>query len=98
MEIYVACGPDGRALKDIDKSHPQNHPDLKNPHEHDWTWDENGKAKRGPAHNFADAMVEAGITTGIAVGTGYFIYRGIRMLPSLIPVLWWTIPANAITP
>jgi Toxin with a conserved tryptophan and TIP tripeptide motif len=32
------------------------------------------------------------------VGTGYLIYRGVRMLPSLFPPLWWTAPANAIAP
>ena len=34
----------------------------------------------------------------VAVGAGYIIYRGIRMLPSLAPPLWATIPANAICP
>jgi len=33
-----------------------------------------------------------------AVGAGYLIYRGVRMLPSLLPPLWWTIPANAAIP
>lgn len=34
-----------------------------------------------------------------AVGTGYLIYRGVRMLPSvLIPPLWPTIPVNAAIP
>ena len=33
-----------------------------------------------------------------AVGTGYLIYRGLRMVPSLFPVLWPTIPANAVIP
>ncbi|QEY26166.1 hypothetical protein [Neisseria zalophi] len=32
------------------------------------------------------------------VGIGYLIYRGLRMIPSLLPPLWWTIPANAVTP
>jgi RHS repeat-associated protein len=41
--------------------------------------------------------------TGVAVVGGtaagcYLIYRGARMLPSLVPVLWWTIPANAVAP
>lgn len=31
-------------------------------------------------------------------GTGYIAYRCIRMLPSLAPPLWWTIPANAAMP
>jgi RHS repeat-associated protein len=34
-----------------------------------------------------------------ALGTGYLIYRGVRMLPSLlIPPLWPTIPLNAAIP
>jgi RHS repeat-associated protein len=36
--------------------------------------------------------------TAAAIGGGYLFYRGIRMLPSLIPPLWPTIPANAICP
>lgn len=87
-------GPDGKALKDIDSAHPNNHPELKNPHEHDWTWDKNGKPHRGKAHNFAETATDV----TIAVGAGYLIYRGIRMLPSLIPGFWWTIPVNAATP
>lgn len=33
-----------------------------------------------------------------AVGAGYLIYRGIRMIPSLFPALWWTAPANLAAP
>lgn len=29
---------------------------------------------------------------------GYAAYRGLRILPSLAPPLWWTIPANIVTP
>ena len=39
------------------------------------------------------------ITGGVAIiGTGYLIYRGVRMLPSLTPWTFWTIPANLATP
>ena len=31
-------------------------------------------------------------------GAGYIAYRCLRMLPSLAPPLWWTIPANVATP
>jgi RHS repeat-associated protein len=34
----------------------------------------------------------------LGVGTTYLIYRGIRMLPSLFPPLWPTIPFNAAVP
>lgn len=81
-------GPDGKALKDIDYSHPQNHPELENPHEHDWDWS-NTKKPRGDAYNFG--------SIGVGIG-GYAIYRGIRMLPSLLPPLWWAILANATIP
>ncbi|EOD79642.1 hypothetical protein D515_01436 [Grimontia indica] len=33
-----------------------------------------------------------------AVGIGYLIYRGVRMIPSLAPPLWWTIPGNLAVP
>jgi len=32
------------------------------------------------------------------VGIGYVIYRCVRMLPSLWPPFWWTIPENAAVP
>lgn len=35
---------------------------------------------------------------GTAIGTGYAVYRVVRMLPSLLPPLWWTIPENALIP
>jgi tetratricopeptide (TPR) repeat protein len=34
----------------------------------------------------------------IVGGVGYIIYRCVRMLPSLAPPLWWTIPGNAAIP
>jgi len=33
-----------------------------------------------------------------AAGTGYLIYRGVRLLPSLFPPLWPTIPGNLAIP
>jgi hypothetical protein len=35
---------------------------------------------------------------GGAVALGYLAYRVLRMLPSLAPPLWWTIPENAAIP
>ena len=37
-------------------------------------------------------------TVVVAGGTAYIVYRCIRMLPSLLPPLWPTIPANALVP
>ena len=90
-------GPDGRAQTDTDYSHPERHPDLDNPHKHDWTWGRNGdNPKRGPAYN---SRTTENIMKGAAViGTGYLIYRGIRMIPSFFPAFWWTLPINAATP
>jgi len=31
-------------------------------------------------------------------GAAYVVYRCLRMIPSLAPPLWWTIPGNAATP
>ncbi|HEY9286023.1 MAG TPA: hypothetical protein VIP46_21410, partial [Pyrinomonadaceae bacterium] len=42
--------------------------------------------------------VKVGVGVAAGVGVGYLIYRGVRMLPSLAPPLWWTIPANLAIP
>ena len=49
----------------------------------------NGRAKR-TVKNVAKA--------GVVIGAGYVIYRGVRLLPSLLPPFWWTIPGNVIIP
>lgn len=53
----------------------------------------------------ADPKPETGLDAktvavgGLAgLGVGYLVYRGIRMIPSLFPPLWWSIPANAAAP
>lgn len=38
------------------------------------------------------------VKTAAGVGAAYVAYRCIRMLPSLVPPLWWTLPANAAVP
>lgn len=45
--------------------------------------------------NLAKKLFAAG---GPSVGTGYVIYRGVRMLPSMLPPLWWTVPGNLVIP
>ena len=50
-------------------------------------------------HSFnVNKAIESGAIAVTTVGTGYVIYRVVRMLPSLIPGMWWSIPANAVTP
>jgi hypothetical protein len=43
-------------------------------------------------------VVETTAKVGATIGAGYLIYRAIRMIPSLFPPLWPTIPANAAIP
>jgi len=48
-----------------------------------------------------DSGLSAGeVAAGVAVSVGalYIGWRVIRMLPSLAPPLWWTIPANVAIP
>ncbi|MDD3392505.1 MAG: hypothetical protein PHE54_03095, partial [Bacilli bacterium] len=89
-------GPDGNAVTDTDYSHPNHHPQIPNPHAHDWTWNEKGVPSRGPAYD--PNINKILIKTTTTIGVGYLIYRGVRMLPSLVPGFWWTIPINAVTP
>lgn len=90
-------GPDGSPIRDRDYNHPGNH---QFPHDHTW---KDGKRQPGVPvndndkdndNNIAEIVVDGTLTLGI----GYLIYRGIRMLPSLIPALWPTIPANLVCP
>ena len=89
-------GPDGRADTDTDYSHPEHHPELPNPHAHDWTWDKNGFPHRGKAYD--PNTVEKIVAVGATVTAAYVVYRVIRMIPSLVPGMWWSIPLNATAP
>lgn len=46
---------------------------------------------------YQQVAIAAAEGAGVVAG-GYILYRLIRMLPSLAPPLWWTIPANAVCP
>lgn len=71
------------------------HPDLPNPHAHDWSWNGN-LPSRGPAY---DPNIGQLVSDSVkAIGVGYLVYRCIRLLPSLIPPFWWTAPVNVATP
>ena len=52
-------------------------------------------ASTNPNLTRAAEVVGEGIVVGVGV---YAAYRIVRMLPSLFPPLWWTIPANAAIP
>jgi Toxin with a conserved tryptophan and TIP tripeptide motif len=42
--------------------------------------------------------VKTAVGVGAGIGVGYIIYRGLRLLPSLFPALWPTLPANLAIP
>ncbi len=89
-------GDDGKAKHDLDKSHPTHHPNLPNPHAHEWTWDGDNPS-RGPAIDPKD-LPESIVIVGTNITSSYILYRVMRLLPSLIPEFWWTIPSNLATP
>ena len=66
----------------------------------DWATRETPVADPKPAPNSSPMQITPSevAATGAAIGTGYIIYRVIRMIPSLFPPLWWTIPENAAIP
>ena len=44
--------------------------------------------------NIGNALIGGAAT----MGAGYLMYKGLRLLPSLLPPLWWTIPGNLLIP
>lgn len=52
-----------------------------------------------PAPNkpFRYRQGDMAITVGGSAVVLYGLYRGIRLLPSLLPPFWWTIPVNLVT-
>ena len=87
-------GPDGIPVKDIDYSHPWHHPELNNPHIHDWDWSKK-KARQLP-RNPKEGELEEKIIASF--GVGYLIYRGIRIIGAFTPGFWWTIPMDILMP
>lgn len=53
-----------------------------------WDWD-------AKARNAAGKKIAVGT---MVAGGGYVAYRVVRMIPSLAPPLWWTIPENLVIP
>ena len=57
------------------------------------------KSSKGPLRaDTLDSLGQAILGGAAAAGAGYLIYRGVRMLPSLLPPMWWTIPVNLAAP
>lgn len=66
-----------------------------------WEWASRPAPNPAPRARPVDNTNENLKTGAKVVGAGlglYLLYRGVRMLPSLLPPLWWTIPANAAIP
>jgi RHS repeat-associated protein len=102
-------GDDGKAVVDLDSGHdhgpggnragkPKEGPSAGDPHAHDW--DHSKADPRGAGRPLTpeeqkqlDALKAVG-----AVGAGYIIYRAVRLLPSLAPPLWPSLPANIVIP
>jgi hypothetical protein len=51
-----------------------------------------------PNKPFRYRQGDMAITVGGSAVVLYGLYRGIRLLPSLLPPFWWTIPVNLVTP
>jgi|GEM_PF-1784639 len=51
-----------------------------------------------PSGPSAEDVGKGVVVVGAGIGIGYLIYRGVRMVPSLFPPLWPTIPANLAIP
>jgi hypothetical protein len=65
-----------------------------------WHWATRPPPKPSEWTGGQGVLTAKNVATGVAAaGTGYLIYRGIRMLPSLVfPPLWPTAPLNAAIP
>ena len=59
--------------------------------------EENEEEETYPSEDGLTIQQKVAVGAG-AAGVGYLIYRGIRMIPSLFPPLWPTLPANAAIP
>jgi len=40
----------------------------------------------------------AAFASSVALLCSYGVYRSVRLLPSLLPPLWWTLPGNLVAP
>jgi hypothetical protein len=53
--------------------------------------------EKQPENSCPDCVKNASMAVG-AGGAAYLTYRCLRMIPSLAPPLWWTIPENVAIP
>lgn len=57
----------GRAKRDTDYGHPDNHPELESPHYHDWKWDGDKPSRREP-YNIVTTVLGVGLLCACVVG------------------------------
>jgi RHS repeat-associated protein len=92
--VHPVPGSQPRASwHDSDTSHWDFDDGKGGPRQH---FDEEGKPMT-PEQAHGSAMSTAA-SVGLGAAGAYCIYRGIRLLPSLVPPLWPTIPANMALP
>jgi hypothetical protein len=64
-----------------------------------WDWATRPTPSPTPRPNPAVQRATQTVAEGVGTGVGLYVaYRVVRMLPSLFPPLWWTIPENAAIP
>lgn len=64
-----------------------------------WDWATQPAPNPTPRPNPAVQRATETVAVGVGVGVGLYVaYRVVRMIPSLFPPLWWTIPGNAAIP
>jgi hypothetical protein len=66
-----------------------------NPETGKWTPDENNNPNK-PKPLFPEGRLETATYVVVTVGFVYVTYRVVRLLPSLAPPLWWTLPGNLV--
>ena len=70
-----------------------------------WDWDGNKASLNNDEQDNSNQsefsgedFVQAGIGVTVIGAIGYGVYRVIRLIPSFVPGLWWTLPANIAIP
>lgn len=70
-----------------------------------WDWDGNKASLNNDEQDNSNQsefsgedLVQAGIGVTVIGAIGYGVYRVIRLIPSFVPGLWWTLPANIAIP
>lgn len=85
-------------VRDAVKNHPAVQKEKKRYEDQQKGKHKNGEEPTSDKGKEAEEIAKKAAVAAVAAAGGYVIYRGIRMLPSLLPPLWWTIPGNVVIP